>query len=293
MVEVAIDFNRDKKPDPLERYRQIFRALGVDEEINPELLKRFALLDTTETVADELQAVAYARRYNEYARRSDSLYQLSPAELKTVETATMVTDIGKTGHRDFDDKQQELIAAIYSIRENFKPHLMTIKEFFEKFYADTSVEKIALFKTLNLDPDTLTMREFFNLHAAWTYSLLEDSGLNDEVVVTASSHHLLEGVIPRNCIDLDTAHFNTPTVKKAIGKELVLVILLDKYDAAITRGKKDHGVAIAYLKDVVATNPIFEKLPRHVRTLFEAMILNLNEALGEERSPQESAHVIH
>jgi hypothetical protein len=78
-----------------------------------------------------------------------------------------------------------------------------------------------------------------------------------EAVPAAATHHILENVNPDSLVAADgrfTKYFGRHASFERSEK---LVILLDKYDAALRRGRRAHDQAIALLRDVIARNHRF------------------------------------
>jgi hypothetical protein len=91
----------------------------------------------------------------------------------------------------------------------------------------------------------------------WTLHILQGDGVPAEAVPAAATHHILENVSPDSLI-AENGRFT-----KCFGKHAAferpekLVILLDKYDAALRRGRCAHDQAIASLREVIAKNHRF------------------------------------
>jgi hypothetical protein len=76
-------------------------------------------------------------------------------------------------------------------------------------------------------------------------------------VPAAATHHILENVNPDSLV-ADDGRFTKYFGKHAsFERPEKLVILLDKYDAALRRGRCTHDQAIASLRDVIGRNHRF------------------------------------
>jgi hypothetical protein len=103
----------------------------------------------------------------------------------------------------------------------------------------------------------MTMREFWNLHSAWTLHVLQGDGVPMEAVPAAATHHILENVNPDSLIAEDGRFTKYFGKHASFERPEKLVILLDKYDAALRRGRCTHDQAIASLREVIANNHRF------------------------------------
>ena len=107
----------------------------------------------------------------------------------------------------------------------------------------------------------MTIREFWNLHSAWTLEILEGSGVPPEVVAAATTHHLLDEINPENIVAKDFRFTRAFGDNATFDRAEKLIILLDKYDAVRRRGRRSHDQAIAWLQNRVETNARFRDDP--------------------------------
>jgi hypothetical protein len=132
----------------------------------------------------------------------------------------------------------------------------SVAQFFEVYFAADAVHRARRFRALGLDA-RMTMREFWNLHSAWTLHILQGDGVPMEAVPAAAAHHILENVNPDSLIAVD-GHFTKYFGKHAsFERPEKLVVLLDKYDAALRRGRCTHDQAIALLREVIGRHHRF------------------------------------
>ena len=142
--------------------------------------------------------------------------------------------------------------AVENVRDDKQP----VTAFLRTNFPADAEERIARFSALGLDP-TMTLRQFWNLHSAWTLAIAEAAGIPAEAVAAAASHHLIDDVNPQGIVGAD-AHFTRRFGANAVfDRAEKLVIVLDKYDAARRRGGHDHSGAIAWVKDRIAKSPRF------------------------------------
>lgn len=234
------------------RVENVLRFANVPSPISPELKSRLILLDRyTPTIDDEHNAISYALKVFDLAEKSGHPY--SELEQQVVTVGTLFTDIGKSGPKDSTPQQSELIVSIYS-KENISHEDMTgnVRNFIMKYFKDESPqEKVILFQSFNLDPDKITMREFYNLHTQWTLDILEDSNLPREVIPGAACHHRLRGDNPGHILNENDSYTRTFGSATKYGRAEKLVGLLDQYDAFRRRSGLAHEEAIAKLQELV------------------------------------------
>lgn len=301
-VAVAPEVAGDIKERRFNIYREVFRKLGVKnaDELPSGFFERIFLLDENQTWEDEQQALEYAHAIFTYCERAGSANSLSPDQVQEVQLATMLTDIGKTGPAEATPEQRQFIAEIYSIRDNFNIHATTLTDFFVRFFPGREEEMKGKARDLRLDADVINMREFFNLHVGWTLGILREFGLPIGPTLTASTHHLLEHQNPEGIIDISKGKFQRFGIDRPLDQREVWVILLDKYDAAITRGKKTHAQAVEFLRSMVMhpksdrpfANKTLEALPERVRQLFVSCVDDLDRALGQTLEAEETPGVV-
>src|SRR3989338_6409874 len=135
---------------------------------------------------DEVECASLTHRVEEM----DPDRFLNVSDWFHVQHASLLTDIGKTGSVDATSEQAELIAKMYgaNIMLPGNPRDFTILDFFElnpelKLEGE---EHLKILETVGIEPD-MNMRAFFNLHAAWTFGLLQnETEISEEVKVLAS-----------------------------------------------------------------------------------------------------------
>ncbi len=272
----------------LASYKLLFQEAGLDPDtIDTRLLERFALLDEkTPVLDDERLMMQYADKVFDYCDRVDSENAMDVYGRRVVRLGTLLADIGKTGPLDATPEQQTLVTEMYAIDEPFDGN-KSVTEYLETFFPNEYQARMETFKTLKLDPD-MTMRDFWNMHAKWSFDLVSMGKAPDEIAYTAAIHHLLEGVDP---VGIDkNGEFIGLQKPRPIDQREIFVILLDKYDARRRRGGVDHATAIAYLYDRVTNNNVLDSLPQRVRAQFMSCIDDLAEALksteGQVEVPQ-------
>jgi hypothetical protein len=242
--------------DTIERMSAICAEVGFELGTRPSLVARLRLLaEYTPTVDDSARMVATARtvfRYHEAAKPAEAF---SEAERRIVILGCMLSDIGKTGPVDADASGQRLIAEMFAV-EGVRDESQTVRQFLTTYFPPDADERVRRFAGLGLDPK-MTMRQFWNLHSAWTLQILEAGGMIPEVIAAAATHHLLDDVNPDAIVAADRRFTRSFGDNEKFDRAEKLIIVLDKYDALRRRGRRTHDQAIAWLRDRVDRAPRF------------------------------------
>jgi hypothetical protein len=258
------------------RLRLICAAQGLSlGALEPRILERMRLLaETTETVKDCQRIAGLAERmfaFYEHKRPSD---RFNAIEQKTVVIGSLFSDIGKTGPAHADHDGQRLVTEMFSV-ERVPNEKMRVEEFLRMYFAADAAERIERFRALGLSPE-MSMREFWNLHSAWTLHIIQDGGMPPEAVAAAATHHLLENVNPDAIVAHDGRFTRYFGANERVDRPEKLVILLDKYDAARRRAQRSHAQAITWLRSLVRKNPRFV-----ADTEFSGLIDDMDTVLRE------------
>ncbi len=240
-----------------ERLRSICSDVGVDVEgIRPSILARMRLLaETTKTLNDCERAVRIAGDIFRYYDASKPLKRFTALERRIVVIGTLFSDIGKTGPAGASLDGQRLVAEMFAV-ECVVDGGTSVARFFELYFPADAARRARRFGALGLDA-RMTLREFWNLHSAWTLHIIQGDGVPLEAVPAAATHHILENVNPDSLIAEDGRFTKYFGKHASFERPEKLVILLDKYDAAVRRGRRTHDQAIAFLREVIANNHRF------------------------------------
>ncbi len=240
-----------------ERLRTICADVGFDlERVRPSILARMRLLaETTETLNDCERAVRIAKDVFRYYDVSKPLKRFTALERRIVVIGTLFSDVGKSGPAGATLDGQQLVVEMFAVESGIDERT-SVARFFEVYFPADAARRARRFGALGLDAG-MTMREFWNLHSAWTLHILQGDGVPMEAVPAAATHHILENVNPDSIIS-ESGHFTKYFGEHAsFERPEKLVILLDKYDAARRRGHCTHDRAIAVLREVIAKNHRF------------------------------------
>ncbi len=253
----TIPKQQSKEDGQIENLKIFFQDLGVDlEKTDKNILRKLTLLNKwTETIKDEENAVSLAQELCKFYEKEVPNRRFSKEEIMTVSLGTMFSDIGKTGPREATQEQEEVIVSIYSMEDPFDTS-MTLEQFVSENFPDDFIKRLTLLEQIGVERE-MTLRKFYNLHAEWTLGILVGSGVPQEAIAAAATHHMLEGVNPEGIVAKDsrfTRYFGTSLFFDRADK---LVIILDKYDAYRRRGGKEHREAIESLRKYLASNEHF------------------------------------
>ncbi len=210
---------------------------------------------------------------------------------------TLLSDLGKTGPLHATKKERALISKIYAVETPFPvpPHKLSMRDFLilgqetgDPFFAPHTLD--GHLKTLeDMGIAHCNVREFLNLHAQWTFDILEqETDIPFEVKLNAGLHHLLEGVIPvyggepvlkelprrahasdphPTGSDLFFTHLplpregdKTPNDHEKLLSQVLITILLDKYQAR-RRFSRSHEEQIAWLRNYLRIIKLHERYP--------------------------------
>lgn len=240
-----------------ERMTAICGQVGVSfDAISPAARARMQLLaDMTETIEDCTRIVGLAAAVFEHYDRHKPDASFSSIEKRIVVVGSVFADIGKTGPLNADADSQRLIVEMFSV-EGVRDDKQSVAQFFHHYFAPDAKQRTERFRQLGLDPD-MTMRSFWNLHTSWTFDIARDGGVPKEAVAAAATHHMLDNINPDAIVAADGSYVIDFGENVRFDRPEKLVILLDKYDAAVRRGKRTHHDAMTWLRGLVGNHPRF------------------------------------
>jgi|GEM_PF-2375567 len=135
--------------------------------------------------------------------RESRLRRVDPSMRDILVTSAPLHDIGKTGPKMSINPNPVPFIKLYNV--NFPegtPQKMKFKTALikavamgaitpdERFY----IEKVL--KEYGIDTDRIFLRTFYNLHSLFTYDILREGGMREEIAAAAAGHHLKRGVKP-------------------------------------------------------------------------------------------------
>lgn len=237
----------------------ILRLAGVEmEKLDPDLNLRTEMENSeSNSVRDAKVAMVWAVKLADSYKDDDTRESLSDAELKRILCGLFYSDIGKTGS-DFREgmseeekrEQVKFFLDIFSV-SNVANRDMSMSEFFHTYRSEDAEERLERFASFGLDPN-MTLRQFHNLHSHWTFDSLQNSGVPEDAIPPAALHHILEGQNPGKILAYDGEYTRDFNSNLSFGRGEMLVIIMDKLDAIITRGgKKDPVIAGEIAKKLI------------------------------------------
>lgn len=259
------------------RFFQLFESIGVPQSrFSPAVTERVDRLDEkTHTLKDEIRCVEYGRRIAE-------ALEFNPAEWARFVGGTLLSDIGKTGPADALPEEQEYIAQLYA--RDRVANSKTIRQYLkETSSGDAPVHEQVLARAGVLGD--MPIRKLWESHVQWTFDILTASDLPADVILSASSHHLLEGINPGNILNREEGRFQAFGVSREFDRADILVILLDKYDAQILRANATHEEAVDYLRERLDTNEYLPLLPPHLQDAFYRIVALIETTLKKPIDP--------
>ena len=246
-----------KPDDPIEGLRALCAAAGFDiDGADRSLAERMRVLaECSPTLDDARRMVSYAHRVFRHYELTTPADAFSELERQTVVLACLFSDIGKTGPDGAAVEDARLFAQAFGV-ENVRDDAQSLATFLRTYFPEDAERRTARFVALGIDP-SMSMREFWNLHSGWTLAITERAGLPLEACAAAGAHHLLDDVNPGDIVDDDDRFTRRFGTNHTFDRAEKLVIVLDKYDAALRRGGLSHDGAIAWLRERIAKSERF------------------------------------
>lgn len=202
----------------------------------------------------------------------------------------MFTDLGKSGPLEATEPQAQLIADMYAEDALLKPSPTewTVRRFLEMYmmgkYPDVT-ETLKTLEEIGVSED-MSMRDFYNLHAGWSYDLIRnETAIPEEAKVMAALHHILEGVNPENLVDLTSDTFMIPSLGRSVDQRELWVLLFDKYQARSCRGGVTEEQAIEWLRGFVDKFGVkLQPYPEWLKTMLHECIDQMEAMVTEEEN---------
>ncbi len=175
---------------------------------------------------------------------------LSEEETKILSAATLMHDIGKTGPLGLPPEERAMIINFFHYLKNIDRPAVTApiadlisgrRAGAEKFINETNrADYYGLLRHPAVNYVGYgTLLEFFRLHIGWTHEVLkkelaQNNPDNSSITAVASLHHFTEGKNPGQFNLLEPENNNA----QMIARLAKILIVLDKYNAHLRRGKK-------------------------------------------------------
>jgi hypothetical protein len=179
--------------------------------------------------------------------------------------AAYLHDIGKSGPVDASEESQQAIVRLYAVENVADPDQTiadTVRTNFSSEEATSILEHLGSCGMRSTD----TMRAFWDRHGYWTHDILEadSEGIPIRARVVAGSHHMDRGIDPYK--------FSSGDYVAVLENRILMAV--DKYQAAVVRGRKTHGEAMDVIKRILS--------PKYGRDVMMNRVLKMLDALGRE-----------
>ena len=157
--------------------------------------------------------------------------------------AAYLHDVGKSGPFDAPQATQEAIVKLYAVENVADPDqtiAKTVRTNFSFAEAKSILEHLGSCGMRSTD----TMRAFWDRHGYWTHDILEADAedIPSRARVVAGSHHMDRGIDPYK--------FSSGDYVAMLENRILMAV--DKYQAAVARGRKTHGEAMAVIKRILS-----------------------------------------
>lgn len=225
-----------------------FARLGIDIGEYPEIKERLCRL-----------AIEKNSHFKDSAQMAEIIDRLWPRfditliSKEKMRLCALLHDIGKSGPADATPAARAAVNRIFT-HDAFKGMArLSIREALVKqgFKDRLEIEHI-LTNELGIDVSEEKMIEFWRQHAGWGYDILKkwQAGvIDDEVALIAVSHHIFQHKNP--------AHIN---LEKSQMATIVLLAMVDEYQAWRGRGGLEHKAAAARLKQNISQSHVGKRL---------------------------------
>jgi hypothetical protein len=157
--------------------------------------------------------------------------------------AAYLHDIGKSGPFDASQSTQEAIVKLYAVENVADPHQTIAETARTNFSSDDAESMLERLRSCGLRSND-TMRAFWDRHGYWTHDILEadPEDIPSRARVVAGSHHMDRGIDPYK--------FSSGDYVAMLENRILMAV--DKYQAAIARGRKTHGEAMDVIKRILS-----------------------------------------
>ena len=245
-----------------------FEKIGVDIEEYPEIYSRLVQL-----------AQGERSHFGDAAQMAEIIGILWPKfglvsiSKEKMCLGTDLHDVGKSGPVDASPELRAIVSKMFT-HDAFKGMAnLSIREALEKekFKERFEMER-RLKDELKIDATEEKMIEFWRRHAEWGYDILkkfQGGAIDEEVALIAGSHHIFQHKNP--------AHIN---LEKSQLAAIVLLAMVDEYQAFRSRGDAEHDVAISKLREVLAKSHV-GKRPREMAEKVVDILANSEDDLRQ------------
>jgi hypothetical protein len=273
---------KKKENSAQEKIENSLALAGQKEKLEAAVIDRLVLLEEESKFNEDSRMIEKGMMNivnfleKEYVQQYPQL-QLTAEQKKDLRVAALLHDIGKTGPVGATPDQQKAIVRIFSQECVIGENRLLKEVVEEKFSAEEAGEILCHLSNCSVSPQ-MTIRHFWNQHSKWTSDILEKyaGGMNENILDIAASHHLDRKINPRqlppekNSLQARTMGALEDYADVLQGR---LLIVVDKYEAAVRRGKVDHKTALNSIRERLAEFPEDEMM---------SLILDTVDKLGQE-----------
>lgn len=250
------DLSRDTVIQSLEKAgAKVLTERGIEDAVIHRLilLEQYSRFNEDsrmiERAMQKVLSVLEKRQAGKFPRLTFSEEQRREASI-----ASLLHDIGKSGPAQATPEQQMTIIGLFSA-EDLKDPRQKVEDAIRMAFGGKADGMISTLGFAGVEP-SMTMREFYDLHASWTKEILEanSDGVSERVRIIAATHHIDRGINP-----YDIPEEEVPMESLAIGAaeyyieafEKRILMAVDKYQAAVRRSGADHEKAISVVKNIL------------------------------------------
>lgn len=245
----------------IDRVEEAFIELGIyfDLEANHKIIERLA--ETGEHFEDAVEMT----KIIDLLWEKFGITSVTKEELKL---CALLHDVGKSGPAEASSELRACIKDIFTYSTGsdikIKPET-TIAQYLELEGLDCVAYSELLKTDLDIDTENETILHFWRRHADWTEEILEQhiDGIGEKILAIASSHHILDGKIPKVIKKIENIPEDASVIKVLdkynITSSVDVVTLVDKYQAAHERGAKTHEEVIKILRGMIDNSPSLEE----------------------------------
>jgi len=149
--------------------------------------------------------------------------------------AAYLHDIGKSGPFGASQESQEATVKLYAVQNVADPDQTIARTVCMNFSSGEAKSILEHLGSCGMRV-TDTMRAFWDRHGYWTHDILEadSEDIPSRARVVAGSHHMDRGIDPYG--------FSSADYTAVLENRILMAV--DKYQAAVARGRKTHGEAI-------------------------------------------------
>jgi hypothetical protein len=191
--------------------------------------------------------------------------RLDADSTRDMSIAAYLHDIGKSGPFDASQESQKAIVKLYAVEHVADPDQTIATTVRMNFSAEEAASILAHLGSCGMH-STDSMRAFWDRHGYWTHDILEadSEGIPIRARVVAGSHHMDRGI--------DPYRFSSDDYVAVLENRILMAV--DKYQAAVARGRKTHGEAMDVITKILS--------PKYGNDVVMNSVLTVLDAVGTE-----------